>query len=68
MQIYSVSVDSNFGYSKPSKTADLEGEMTIEFSCDPNVSSALVSVLHRPEYYRLTSQCIYDTESCWHTG
>ncbi|XP_021860861.2 zinc protease PQQL-like isoform X1 [Spinacia oleracea] len=43
-EIYSVSVDSNFGYSKPSKTADLEGEMTIEFSCDPNVSSALVDI------------------------
>ncbi|XP_021725006.1 zinc protease PQQL-like isoform X1 [Chenopodium quinoa] len=43
-EIYSVSVDSNFGYSKPSKTADLEGEITIEFSCDPIVSSALVDI------------------------
>lgn len=44
MQIYTVSVDSNFGYSKPSKTADLEGEITIDFSCDPNVAATLVSV------------------------
>lgn len=43
-EIYSVSVDSNFGYSKPSKTADMEGEITIDFSCDPNVSATLVDV------------------------
>ncbi|KAJ8444244.1 hypothetical protein Cgig2_028125 [Carnegiea gigantea] len=43
-QIYSVSVDSDFGYSKPSKTADLEGEISIGFSCDPNVSATLVDV------------------------
>ena len=42
-QIYSVSVDSDFGHSKPSKTADLEGEISIGFSCDPNVSATLVS-------------------------
>ncbi|XP_057536975.1 zinc protease PQQL-like isoform X1 [Amaranthus tricolor] len=43
-EIYSVSVDSNFGYNKPSKTADLEGEITIDFSCDPTVSSSLVDI------------------------
>lgn len=43
-EIYSVSVDSDFGYSKPSKTADLEGEISIGFSCDPNVSATLVDV------------------------
>ncbi|KMT03255.1 hypothetical protein BVRB_8g197980 [Beta vulgaris subsp. vulgaris] len=43
-EIYTVSVDSNFGYSKPSKTADLEGEITIDFSCDPNVAATLVDV------------------------
>ncbi|KAK9705868.1 hypothetical protein RND81_07G088100 [Saponaria officinalis] len=43
-EIYSVSADSNFGYSKPSTTADMDGEVTIDFTCDPNVSAKLVDI------------------------
>ncbi|XP_074269178.1 zinc protease PQQL-like [Silene latifolia] len=43
-EIYSVTADSNFGYSKPSTTADMEGEVTIDFTCDPDVSAKLVDI------------------------
>ncbi|GAB4845677.1 hypothetical protein Ancab_039080 [Ancistrocladus abbreviatus] len=41
--IYTAEVSSNFGYRKPSRSDDLDGYISIDFSCDPSVSSALAS-------------------------
>lgn len=43
-QIYSVSVSSDFDYSKPSRTEDLCGDIDIIFSCKPEASTALVDI------------------------
>ncbi|KAL8153842.1 hypothetical protein V2J09_011602 [Rumex salicifolius] len=43
-QIYSVSVSSDFDYSKPSRTDDLRGDINITFSCNPEASATLVDI------------------------
>ncbi|KAL8136373.1 hypothetical protein V2J09_002374 [Rumex salicifolius] len=43
-QIYSVSVSSDFDYSKPSRTEDLCGDINISFSCNPEASATLVDI------------------------
>ncbi|GAB4852721.1 hypothetical protein Ancab_016933 [Ancistrocladus abbreviatus] len=43
-QIYTAEVSSNFGHGKPSRSDDLYGYISIDFSCDPSVSSALIDV------------------------
>lgn len=41
-QIYSAEVSVFLGGNKPSRTADLRGDISVNFSCDPEISSKLV--------------------------
>ncbi|XP_065849756.1 zinc protease PQQL-like isoform X2 [Euphorbia lathyris] len=43
-QIYSVGVSVFLGGNKPSRTGDLRGDISINFSCDPGISSKLVDI------------------------
>lgn len=49
-QIYSAEVSVFLGGNKPSRTADLRGDISVNFSCDPEISSKLVRSLfsHNP--------------------
>lgn len=44
-QIYSVGVSVFLGGNKPSRTGDVRGDISINFSCDPEISSKLVKLL-----------------------
>lgn len=44
-QIYSAGVSVFLGGNKPSRTSDVRGDLSINFSCDPDISSALVVFL-----------------------
>lgn len=44
-QIYSVSVSIFLGGNRPSRTGDVRGDISINFSCDPGISSKLASLL-----------------------
>ncbi|KAI9119409.1 hypothetical protein K1719_010084 [Acacia pycnantha] len=53
-QIYSVGVSIFLGGNKPSRTGDVRGDISINFSCDPGISSklanlALTEILHLQE-------------------
>ena len=53
MQIYSVNVAVFLGGNKPSRTGDVRGDISVNFSCDPDISSKLVchiKSLHILEY------------------
>ncbi|KAK9715778.1 hypothetical protein RND81_06G188600 [Saponaria officinalis] len=54
-QIYSVSVSVFLGGNKPSRTGDVRGDISINFSCDPSVSSTLVN-LALDEIFRLQNE------------
>ncbi|CAN6223116.1 unnamed protein product [Urochloa humidicola] len=41
-QIYSVNVVVFLGGNKPSRTGDVRGDISVNFSCDPDISSKLV--------------------------
>ncbi|RLM93624.1 putative zinc protease PqqL [Panicum miliaceum] len=41
-QIYSVNVAVFLGGNKPSRTGDVRGDISVNFSCDPEISSKLV--------------------------
>ncbi|OEL21818.1 Zinc protease PQQL-like [Dichanthelium oligosanthes] len=41
-QIYSVNVAVFLGGNKPSRTGDVRGDISVNFSCDPDISSKLV--------------------------
>ncbi|XP_028806477.1 zinc protease PQQL-like isoform X2 [Neltuma alba] len=43
-QIYSVGVSIFLGGNKPSRTGDVRGDISINFSCDPRISSKLVDL------------------------
>ncbi|KAK6236436.1 hypothetical protein SCA6_011773 [Theobroma cacao] len=43
-QIYSAGVSVFLGGNKPSRTGDVRGDMSINFSCDPEISSKLVDL------------------------
>ncbi|EFH42422.1 peptidase M16 family protein [Arabidopsis lyrata subsp. lyrata] len=43
-QIYSAEVSVFLGGNKPSRTADLRGDISVNFSCDPEISSKLVDL------------------------
>ncbi|XP_054811480.1 zinc protease PQQL-like isoform X3 [Prosopis cineraria] len=43
-QIYSVGVSIFLGGNKPSRTCDVRGDISINFSCDPGISSKLVDL------------------------
>ncbi|KAF7819724.1 zinc protease PQQL-like isoform X1 [Senna tora] len=43
-QIYSVGVSIFLGGNKPSRTGDVRGDISINFSCDPEISSKLVDL------------------------
>lgn len=43
-KIYNVEVSSNFGSNKPSRNEDLRGDISIDFSCDPDASSILIDI------------------------
>lgn len=42
-QIYSVGVSVFLGGNKPSRTGDVRGDVSVNFSCDPDIASKLVS-------------------------
>lgn len=42
LQIYTVGVSVFLGGNKPSRTANVRGDISINFSCDPEISSKLV--------------------------
>lgn len=53
-QIYSAGVSVFLGGNKPSRTGDIRGDISINFSCDPDISSTLVGscyVCTRRVYY-----------------
>ncbi|XP_042385676.1 zinc protease PQQL-like [Zingiber officinale] len=43
-QIYSVNVTVFLGGNKPSRTGDVRGDISVYFSCDPDISSKLVDL------------------------
>ncbi|XP_043705638.1 zinc protease PQQL-like isoform X2 [Telopea speciosissima] len=43
-QIYSVGVSVFLGGNKPSRTGDVRGDISVNFSCDPDISSVLVDL------------------------
>lgn len=43
-QIYSVGVSVFLGGNKPSRIDDVRGDININFSCDPDISSMLVGL------------------------
>lgn len=43
-QIYSAGVSVFLGGNKPSRTSDVRGDVSINFSCDPDISSALAEL------------------------
>ncbi|KAG0485075.1 hypothetical protein HPP92_009154 [Vanilla planifolia] len=43
-QIYSVSVSVFLGGNKPSRTGDVRGDISVNFSCNPDISSKLVDL------------------------
>ncbi|KAL2930027.1 Zinc protease PQQL-like [Bienertia sinuspersici] len=43
-QIYSAAVSVFLGGNKPSRTGDVRGDISINFSCDPSMSSTLVDL------------------------
>ncbi|PQQ14742.1 zinc protease PQQL-like [Prunus yedoensis var. nudiflora] len=43
-QIYTVGVSVFLGGNKPSRTANVRGDISINFSCDPEISSKLVDI------------------------
>ncbi|GLT79042.1 hypothetical protein SLA2020_505520 [Shorea laevis] len=43
-QIYSAGVSVFLGGNKPSRTSDVRGDISINFSCDPEISSKLVDL------------------------
>lgn len=43
-QIYSVSVSVFLGGNKPSRTGDVRGDISVSFSCDPDISLKLVDL------------------------
>jgi len=43
IQIYSASVSVFLGGNKPSRTGNVRGDISINFSCDPAISAKLVS-------------------------
>nr|XP_029119433.1 zinc protease PQQL-like isoform X4 [Elaeis guineensis] len=43
-QIYSVNVSVFLGGNKPSRTGDVRGDISVNFSCDPDISSKLVDL------------------------
>ncbi|CAL9145042.1 unnamed protein product [Musa hybrid cultivar] len=43
-QIYSVNVSVFLGGNKPSRTGDVRGDISVYFSCDPDISSRLVDL------------------------
>lgn len=45
-QIYSAGVSVFLGGNKPSRTGNVRGDISINFSCDPAISSKLVVVDH----------------------
>ncbi|KAL5573042.1 hypothetical protein UlMin_022639 [Ulmus minor] len=54
-QIYSAGVSVFLGGNKPSRTSDVRGDISINFSCDPEISSKLVD-LTLDEILRLQEQ------------
>ncbi|MCL7048539.1 hypothetical protein MKW94_026371 [Papaver nudicaule] len=44
-QIYSVGVSVFLGGSKPSRTGDVRGDISVNFSCDPDISLKLVDLV-----------------------
>lgn len=46
-QIYSVVVSVFLGGNKPSRTGNVRGDISINFSCDPAISSKLVGFYYR---------------------
>ncbi|XP_020080244.1 zinc protease PQQL-like [Ananas comosus] len=43
-QIYSVNVSVFLGGNKPSRSGDVRGDISVNFSCDPDISSKLVDL------------------------
>lgn len=43
-QIYSVGVSVFLGGNKPSRTGDVRGDVSVNFSCDPDISAKLVDL------------------------
>ena len=48
LQIYSVNVAVFLGGNKPSRTGDVRGDISVNFSCDPDISSKLVCTPKSP--------------------
>lgn len=44
-QIYSAGVSVFLGGNKPSRDGNIRGDISVNFSCDPDISSTLVSLL-----------------------
>lgn len=60
LQIYSVSVSVFLGGNKPSRTGDVRGDISVYFSCDPDISSRLVGFfisLLIPYYFVCVCSC-----------
>ncbi|KAJ0986492.1 hypothetical protein J5N97_004848 [Dioscorea zingiberensis] len=50
-QIYSVGVSVFLGGNKPSRTGDVRGDISVNFSCDPDISWKLVDLALEEIYY-----------------
>jgi len=48
LQIYSVNVAVFLGGNKPSRSGDVRGDISVNFSCDPDISSKLVCAPKSP--------------------
>jgi hypothetical protein len=45
-QVYSVNVSVFLGGNKPSRSGDVRGDISVHFSCDPDMSSKLVRLIY----------------------
>lgn len=57
MQIYSVNVAVFLGGNKPSRTGDVRGDISVNFSCDPDISSKLVRNINSLHFGIHVSYC-----------
>lgn len=59
MQIYSVNVAVFLGGNKPSRTGDVRGDISVNFSCDPDISSKLVCHFKLLNFGICISNCFF---------
>lgn len=62
-QIYSAGVSVFLGGNKPSRNGNIRGDISVNFSCDPEISSTLVSFFF---FTHLSNQvCVLRSESLY---